>query len=606
MAGLHPRNVDERVKVFGVLAILVFLLLSVRLWVLQIVRGEVYANLSEGNRIRLIRITAPRGKFLDRNGVPMVASRMAFTISVVPYGLKDPDREAKELSRILGIKEEEIKAKINSPARKPFEPVRLKTDVEPQIVTTIEERRTELPGIMVEEMPVRNYINGEFASHLFGYIGEISQTELASLRERGYRPGDIVGKTGLERVYEEYLHGEDGGEQVEVNNLSRPIRVLGSKEPIPGNDLVLTIDMKVQRAAEEALKEQLEALQKSPDTKNARAGAVVAIDPRSGEILAMASRPGFDPNDFVGGISPERWKELNSPLNPQTNRVTSATYPPGSAFKPITAIAALEEGKVTTSDRFFCPGRDPSSGKACWILASKGRGHGRLDFIQGMAESCNIVFYELGRRAGINSIATYARNFGLGRPTGIQLFPPEKSGLVPDPAWKRENFKGWDKVWYPVETLDVAIGQGALSVTPLQLANAYVAIANGGTLYKPYVVKRILSPEGRVLESFGPEVVGHVALKPETWQVLREALKAVVSSGTASSAFRGFPIPVAGKTGTAQCPPHDSHGWFVGFAPADDPQIVALAFVEHGTSGSLAAAPIVRKVFEAYFGLDEN
>ncbi|HHV62806.1 MAG TPA: penicillin-binding protein 2 [Firmicutes bacterium] len=598
---MAPKELERRYKVFGTIVTIIFILLAARLWQLQIIKGDSYAALAEGNRVRLIRVMAPRGRFLDRNGVPLVASRMAFSVSIVPQATPDIADVAGKLARILGIDEKMIYDKINAPGRRPFEPVRLQTNVDPRTVIEIEEHRLDLPGVMIEEIPVRDYINGEFAAHLFGYIGEIDMGELKKYQDRGYRPGDIVGKTGLEKMYEEFLHGEDGGEQVEVNSIGRPIRVLGSKDPIPGDDIVLTIDANVQAAAERALSEELELLSKSRKTKNARAGAVIAIDPRNGEILAMVSKPGYDPNYFVGGITPERWRELNNPLNPLTNRVINATYPPGSTFKVITAIAALEGKKVTPDEEFVCRGRDPISKKACWIWSSKHQGHGRLNLVGGIQNSCNIVFYELGRRVGIDSLSAWAKRFGLGAATGIELPPGERVGLVPDRDWKRRNFKGSNRRWYPIETLDVAIGQGALSVTPLQLANVYVALANGGTFYRPFVVREILSPDGTVVRSFGPEITGHVDISESTLATVKEGLAAVVQKGTAAGSFRGFSIPVAGKTGTAENPPHDSHGWFAAFAPVDKPEIVVLVFVEHGTSGALAAAPVARKVLDAYF-----
>lgn len=599
----EERKIQERSRIFSIITFCIFFALIGRLWFLQVVRGERYEMLSEGNRVRLVTVPAPRGKFLDRDGEVLVSSRMAFCISILPSRVGESDKILKDLSGILGVSEAELKARFDAQNRnrRPFEPIRLKMDVAPTTVIRIEERRPELPGVIIEELPVRNYVYGEFASHLFGYVGEVSKQDLEQFSEQGYRPGDIVGKTGLERLYETYLHGKDGGQQIEINALMRPIRVLGSKDPVPGDNLVLTIDRDIQKAAEDALSEAIKKLSGSGSTRNARAGAVVALDPRNGEILAMVSRPGFDPNEFVKGITPERWKELNSRLSPQTNRVTSATYPPGSAFKAVTLAAALEEGKTSPDEFFYCRGRDPRSGKACWIWKDRRRGHGRESLLDGVANSCNVVFYELARRVGIDMLSKYAREFGFGRKTGLEIFPDEKAGLVPDREWKRKNYRGENRIWYPDETLDVGIGQGALTVTPLQVATAYMAIANGGTLYVPRVVKRIMSADGEVVFESQPEVAGHVTLRPDTWQAMKEGLRRVVASGTASGAFRRFPIPVAGKTGTAQAPPGPSHAWFVGFAPVDNPEIVVVAFVERGASGSAAAAPIARKVLEAYF-----
>ncbi|HHY45678.1 MAG TPA: penicillin-binding protein 2 [Firmicutes bacterium] len=599
---MSAKKHELRLRNLEVITILIFLFLSARLWQIQIISGDRYATLSEGNRLRIVRVRAPRGMILDRRGVPLASSRMAYCISVVPQELDKEGKSLERLAKILGMKKSELDEKIAASYARPFEPVRLVVDADPRLVTTVEERRLDLPGVIVEELPVRHYPFGEFASHLIGYIGEIAPAELEDLSEKGYRPGDIVGKTGIEKTWEVYLHGKDGGQQVEVNSLGRPIRVLGNRDPVPGDSVILTIDAKLQAAAESALAEELDKLSKNPETKNARAGAVVAVDPRTGEILAMASRPGFDPNDFVQGLSREKWKELNNPTNPLANRVTMFAYPPGSTFKVITATAALEEGKVTPQDRFECRGRDPISKKACWIL-SKGRGHGVQDLAGGIKNSCNIVFYELGRRVGIDALAKWARLYGLGAPTGIKLDPGERSGLVPDREWKSRNFKGADRNWYPDETLDVAIGQGALSATPIQLAMAYCALANGGWIYEPSVVLRVKEPGGRTLWEFMPRVRGHVPISPAARAAIVEGMKAVTGpGGTAAGSFAGFPVPVAGKTGTAQAPPGDSHAWFAAFAPADNPEIVVLTFVERGTSGSLAAAPIARRVLDAYFG----
>ncbi len=595
---------QNRLKHLSFVVLAVLVVLASRLWHLQIMRGDVYEALSRGNRVRVIPVPAPRGKILDRHGVPLATSRMAFSVSIVPQDVSDMEATVARLAPILGMSPERIREKLAAP-RRPFEPVRLKTDVDPAVVTAIGEQRTDLPGVVIEEIPVRSYVYGDFASHLIGFIREIDSSELKLYRDKGYRSGDLIGKVGVERTFEEYLRGVDGGEQVEVNSLSQPIKVLGSLAPIPGNDVVLTIDQKVQAAAERALSEQLQELSKSPKTRGAKAGAVIAMDPRTGEILAMTSKPSYDPNMFVGEVSAEELNFLSSTPSPQPNRVTSHTYPPGSAFKVVTALAALERHKVTMDDRFVCTGRDPQSGKVCWTV-ERGRGHGKQDLVTGIANSCNIVFYELGRRVGIDDLATYARMFGFGRPTGIQLFPGDASGLVPDRAWKRLNFKGYDQIWYPTETLDVAIGQGALLVTPLQVANAYATIAAGGIMHVPMVARAVLTPDGKVIREFAPKVAGSVNVSRESFDILTQGLAKVLSEGTAAGAFKGFPVPAAGKTGTAQNPRGDSHGWFAGFAPLDGPEIVVVVLVEHGTSGSLAAAPVARKVMEAYFGLDQK
>ncbi|HHY98982.1 MAG TPA: penicillin-binding protein 2 [Firmicutes bacterium] len=598
---MSEQKPDRRLRLMSIVTIAIFLLLLGRLWQLQIVHGDLYATLSEGNRIRLIRIPAPRGRILDRNGIPIASSRMAYTISVIPRELDKSPESLSWLSRILGIDVKDLKKKISDSGERSFEPVRLVIDADPALITAIEERRYELPGVIVEELPVRYYPFGDLACHLLGYIGQIGPSELKELSSHGYKPGDIIGKTGIEATYEKYLHGQDGGQQVEVNSLGRPVRVLGDRNPIPGDDIVLTIDVKLQKAAEEALSQGLESLQGKQDTKHVKGGGALVVDPRNGDILAMVSKPGFDPNDFVRGISPAKWKALNNPTNPLANRITMFSYPPGSTFKIVTATAALEEGKVTINDRFVCHGRDPISGKACWILA-RGQSHGVQNLVDGIKNSCNIVFYELGRRVGIDLLSKWARLYGFGMPTGFNVIPRENAGLVPEREWKERTYKGSDRIWYPDETLDVAIGQGALSVTPIQLAMAYVALANGGWLYEPHVVSKVLDSTGQVVWHSKVRVNGHVPISPENRDIIINGMKAVTSpGGTAAGSFYRFPVPVAGKTGTAQAPPGPSHAWFAAFAPADNPEVVVLTFVERGVSGAAAAAPIARKILQAYF-----
>ena len=454
-------------------------------------------------------------------------------------------------------------------------------------------------------MPVRNYDLGDTAAHILGYTREIDGEELKTYRNENYKLGDQIGKVGIEKEFEKYLRGTDGGEQVEVNSLSQPIRVLGSAQPIPGCNVILTINNRIQFAAEKALETQLRELSKSPETNKARAGVVIAMDPRNGEILALTSKPSYDPNIFVGELSQEDLRFLNSLPSPQPNRAISYCYAPGSTFKVLTVLAALEKNKVDLRTKFFCSGRDSSSGKACWTV-ERGRGHGELNLIEGISESCNIVFYELGRRVGIDDLAQTSKMFGLGQSTGINLFPKDQIGLVPDRKWKKENFTGYDQTWYLTETLDVAIGQGALLVTPLQLANVYSAIAQRGVLWKPMIVKSIIDPLGETVSEFHPTVLNRIFIPDSTWDILEEGLKGVITSGTAKNAFSGFPLKVAGKTGTAQNPQGPSHAWFACYAPVEKPEIVVLCMIEHGTSGASYAAPVARKVLEEYFEISNE
>lgn len=599
MVSLSPAQV--RLKYLGYVVMAVILVLASRLWYLQIVQGSVYEALSVGNRVRVIPVVAPRGRILDRNDIALASNRLAFCVSVVPQDMSNRDGTIAWLSRVLGMTPEAIEQKLSTP-RRPFEPIRIKADVDPDVVVAIGERRTEFPGVIIEEVPVRNYVLGDTASHVIGYTREIDAEELKAHSGEGYKPGDLIGKVGIEKAFEEYLRGTDGGEQVEVNSLSQPIRVLGSMAPVSGYDVVLTIDSKLQIVAEEALEAQLHALSKSEKTSRAKAGVVIAMDPRTGEILVMASKPSYDPNMFVGELSSKDLQFLTSSPSPQPNRAISHTYAPGSTFKVITALAALEQGKVDLGARFFCTGRDSASGKACWT-AERGRSHGSLNIIGGISESCNIVFYELGRRVGIDGLAESARMFGLGQSTGIVMFPKDQAGLVPDREWKKRNFKGYDQTWYPTETLDVAIGQGALLVTPLQLANVYSAIAERGALRRPMIVKAVLDSDGRCVKEFQPAVVSNISISGNSWDILERGLEGVVSGGTAQGAFLGFPLRVAGKTGTAQNPQGPSHAWFACYAPIEDPEIVVLVMIEHGSSGAAYAAPVARQVLEEYFGI---
>ena len=412
--------------------------------------------------------------------------------------------------------------------------------------------------------------------------------------------GQIVGQNGLEKVYDRVLQGIDGGRMVEVDRLGIPRRSVGYRDPVPGNGLELTIDARLQETAETALAEQLKNLRDNGLAPAADAGVAIALDPRTGEVLALTSKPGFDPNLFVGGIRAADYRRLvEDPRRPFTNRAVAGEYPPGSTFKAIVGLAALTEGRVTLADRFLCQGYDPVyPKKKCWIV-ERNLVHGLQDIVAGFKNSCNIVFYELGRRVGPDKLAQYARMFGLGDLTGIGL-PGEGKGLVPDTAWKQRVYH---ERWYFPETMDFAIGQGFLTVTPLQLAQVYMAIANGGTIYRPFLVRAVLDPEGRVKERFHPEVSRRIAFEPKALAIVKQGLSAVTEEGgTAYSAFVDLPVKVAGKTGTAQNSQGPSHGWFVGMAPAEDPRIVVAVLIEHGTSGSMAAAPVARKLFDTYFG----
>lgn len=589
----------QRLDVMGMLVMLIFIALISRLSYLQIVQGQYYEGLANGNRIRLIPIQAPRGIFYDRNGVQLVTNRPGFTVAFMPLAGKPEPQVLQKLSQILDMKPEAILVKLEQ-RKGSFDPVRIKANVGPEVVAKIEERRNELPGVMIEIQPVRTYNNKELAAHLFGYVSEINDTELEKRRNEGYKAGDIIGKSGLERVYDKELRGTDGGGQTEVDVSGRPVQVLGTKEPIPGQNLILTIDYRVQRAAEAAVDETLKYLQTKTRFTNAHAASVVAMNPQTGEVLAMVSRPAFDPNLFAGGISEKNWKLINeNPFHPMDNKSISGEYPPGSIFKIVTAAAALEMKKVTPEEKILDTGRH-------WLI-DKGNAHGEalgwINFHEAMIKSDNVYFYELGNRVGIDNLEKYARMFGLGAFTGINL-PGESDGLV---ANRRYKEKVYEEQWYLSETFDAAIGQGFHLATPLQQAQLISQIASGGVRYRPYLVKQITDPNGKVVKTFTPEQVGKVELSSSTFKLLRESLRDVAQpGGTAASLFADFPVQVAGKTGTSENPHGADHGWFVAYAPFDDPTIAIAVIVEQGGYGGSSAGVITKKVLEAAFNLNQD
>jgi len=583
------KKFEKKIAVFFWLVILAFVSLAARLAYLQIYASEQFVQKAESNRIRMIPMTAPRGFFYDRYGKILVKNRSAFTVSIVPMDLRQTASVVRKLSEILNMSEAEIYAKLKDRSKESFEPVRLKIDVSPETVVMIEERKTELPGVMIETDAIRDYPRGDWASLLFGYVGEINAEELKALKGKDYRIGDIVGKLGLEKSFDSYLKGEDGGRQVEVNAIGHPVRVLGIKPPKRGSDLVLTIDPKLQSAAENAI---------YTNFGTSKGAAVIVMDPNTGEILAFVSKPGFDPNKFAGGISQADYLSLvKNPLNPFRDRVIQNAYPPGSIYKIITGIAALELGKTNEKELFYDPGYYPPLPRFhCWFHP----GHGSINIVDGYAKSCNIVFYTLGERVGIDNLARYQNMFGLGQKTGIELANEEK-GLAPSREWRRKAFAGRPEmqVWYRGETLNTAIGQGDHLYTPIQIVRMLSAVVNGGKLLKPFVVKKILN-DGKVVKIFEPKAVGKINVSPTTIEIVKKGLRAVVARGTA----RVVDLPnveVGGKTGSAEAPGGDSHAWFACFAPLDKPKIAIVVFVEHGGGGGANAAPIARKILEAAF-----
>lgn len=574
-----------------IISVLVIAVLIGRAAYLQIYQGEYYAGLADGNRIRIVPSMAPRGTFYDRNGELLVTNRPGFSVSLLPLTAPISDDVIDRLSDLLKVPTDEIKTKIAGHSG--FNPIRIKTDVTPDIVSIIEEQKSQYPGVVIEVTPIRDYILKQEGAHTFGYVSEINDAELEKMKDEGYKSGDIIGKFGLEKVYDKELRGENGGQQVEVDVSGKPVQILGRKEPVPGDDLELTIDIKLQQAAEKAVDEQLTQI-------GAHAAAAVVMNPQTGEILAMVSRPAFDPNLFAHGISSKDWNQLNNnPYHPMDNKTITGEYPPGSTFKIVTGTAALTEGVVTPDEQIFDSGHH-------WIIPkgnADGEALGWLNFRSALAHSDNVYFYEMGNRLGIDRLEKYARMFGLGAKTGIDL-PYEATGLVANRRYKEKNFD--DGEWYLSETFDAAIGQGFNLVTPLQAAMVMGEIAADGKRYKPHVVSRILAPDGSVVKDFQPELLSQLDVPEEDIKLVQDGLHDVTKYGTAASSFRGFTVDIAGKTGTAENSQGRDHGWFVAYGPFDNPNIVVAVIVENGGYGSQSAVPIGRKILEAAFGLNQD
>ena len=580
-----------RLQFLNVVIVLIIAVLIGRAGYLQVYDGELYARLAEGNRIRIIPAEAARGTFYDRNGEPLVTNRPGFTVSLLPLTEPISPEVIARVSKLINVPIEEIQKKID--AHVGFDPIRIKNDVLPDIVTIIEEQKDDYPGVVIEVLPIRDYIYGEYAAHVFGYVSEINEEELERRKDEGYKSGYIIGKFGLERIYDKEVRGINGGDQVEVDVSGRPVQILGRQSPIPGNDLILTIDKHIQETAERAVDEQLALV-------HAYAAAAVVMNPQTGEVLAMVSRPAFNPNLFAGGISTQNWNVLNNnPYHPMDNKAITGEYPPGSTFKIVTGTAALAEHKVTPQEKIFDSGRH-------WIIPktnAAGEALGWIDFEQAMAHSDNVYFYEMGNRLGVDTIERYARMFGLGERTGIDL-PYEAEGLAPNRKYKADNYE--DGEWYLSETFDAAIGQGFNLVTPLQAAMIMGEIAANGKRYKPHLVQRIVDVNGRTVRTIDPVLVSQLDVDQSVIRHVQEGLHSVTKIGTGTALFAGFPIDIAGKTGTAENSQGRDHGWFVAYGPYANPNVVVAVIVEQGGFGSVAAGPIARRILEAAFGLDKK
>ncbi len=571
--------VSKRVNIGIYIIIGLILIICLRLWQLQLVEGDKFRKLSENNRLRILQTPAARGIIYDKNGKPLVKNIPFFSVSIVFDSRNYPDIQA--LSLLLNMDRKEIEQKLKR-QKSPFIPIKLKQGLNFKEIALIESRKSDFPGIFIETDVSREYLTGRVASHIIGYLGKINPSQLDDPELRHLPPEAFTGQWGAEMLFDKHLRGYPGQRIIEVNALGREMRMLHEESPQMGKDLKMSIDINIQKAAEEAF-----------DGKN---GALVALKPHSGEILAMVSLPSFDPNVFSRGISVKEWNSIISDRKkPMLNRAIQSQYPPGSIFKLITAIAALEEGVIDPDTKINCTGA-VHYGRwsfGCW----KKGGHGAVDMHKAIVESCDVYFYEIGKRLGIDRIYKYAALFGLGRETGIELMPvKERKGLIPNTQWKKEKL---NQPWYLGDTFISAIGQGFVSITPIQAAMMTAAFANGGSLYKPVFIQGNNEPFQKII------------LKPETIRIMKEALSGVVneSNGTAQ-ASRSSVVKIAGKTGTAQVVGKGKkatgekamdHAWFIAYAPDDDPEIVVSVFVEHGGSGGAVAAPIAKKTIEAYF-----
>lgn len=587
----------RRARLLYVILAFAFLGLISRLVFLQVVSGERYTFLSENNRVRIKRVAGTRGMIFDRHGQLLVDSRPSFDLIFIPEDASDPQETLRLLAHYLKRDEKELlKIFEDGKARAAFDEMVLGRDIDWSAVVAVETHQLELPGVSLRVRPRRSYADGPMAAHVLGYLGEINQRQLKLLKDQGYVVGDEIGQYGLERRWEELLRGQSGGQQVEVDALGRRMRVLHEVTDVPGYTVHLTLDRELQATAYEALK--------------GKEGTIVALDVSNGAILALASTPAFDPNIFARGIKSEEWSGLiKDQLRPLSNRATQGQYPPGSTFKIIMAIAALEEGVVQPEAYIQDPGFFPFGNRQ--FRDWKKGGHGAVNLHKAIVESCDTYFYQLGPKLGVDRIAKWARAFGLGEKTGIAL-DDERAGTIPDTEWKRKRFR---QPWFPGETVSVAIGQGYVTVTPMQLANMMAAVANQGKLYRPYLVSKVESLDGATVREYGPELIRTVEMKTDTLSRVQKALADVVHGpGGTGGAARSPAILVAGKTGTAQVIEmkgaylkseqlsyfNRDHAWFVSYAPVEKPQIAIAVLVEHGGHGGEAAAPMAKKVYEKF------
>jgi penicillin-binding protein 2 len=597
-AGLHDSELGElqrRLIILRVGLLLVMALLGLQLWNLQIREGPRYRDLSENNRTRTVIMEPARGLIYDRNGVLLANNVPSFTLYVSLEDVKDRELLITQLSSLLGLEEELVRKKLTARGNKQL-PRKVKDRLTLREATLVESHRLDLPGVMVQVESQRNYPGGVTASHLLGYVGEVSPDQLEKPEFADLHQGSIVGQYGVEKFFDRLVRGQAGQKSIEVDAVGHEKRTVVVEEPHSGDNLYLTIDSRLQKVAETLLGDET--------------GAIVALDPRTGDVLAMASRPGFDPNILSRELTPKQWAEIvqdeGRPLN---NRASQGQYPPGSVFKVMMAAAALETNTVTPSTTIHCNG-GYQFGRRLYHDWKAG-GHGSVDLRRALVQSCDVYFYTVGQRMGIEVMASYAHQFGLGEETGIEL-PSERIGIVPSEAWKR---KAKNEPWLPGETISASIGQGYVNVTPLQMASLIGTVANNGVTYRPRLVQAVMDRATGELKQRLAVSSRTLKLKPGTLPLIKEALAGVVKEGTATKAQSAL-VTIAGKTGTAQMtalrtgPEKDipkkfrDHAWFVAFAPVDAPTIAVAVLGEHMGHGGSAAAPLAKELIETYVKLN--
>lgn len=590
---MEDRNRITRLHTLLVVCLVLFAVLLGRMVYLQLWRGDYYAKQSDGNRLRQSRILAPRGIIYDSEGKELVNNLPGYAVVLQKQSSYKPET-LQRLSNLLQMPVEEINAKIKA-SENFYEPIMLKNNLDQQMVTKIEEQRRYMPEVMLSVQPIRNYPYHELAVHALGYVGEVSAYEIEQGLFKNITQGSLVGKAGLEKTYDKYLRGEDGAFMEEVDVAGNVVKHYDSVQPVPGKNLKLTLDYQLQKELEEFTDKHLAYLRNSGIAPGARAAAVIAIDPRNGAVRAMVSRPGYDPNWFVHGISSKNWNSINNDTNfPMNNKVITGEYPPGSTFKIVTGSAAFELKKVGLNEPIFDGGFHP-------MVPTMGNAGGEvlgwLTFIKALAMSDNVYFYELGYRVGIDNIEKYAHIFGFGERTGIDL-EGESKGLVASKKVKREI---WNEDWRLGDTFNAAIGQGFNLTTPIQLSVMLSIVANGGTKYQPYLVDSIINSDGSLFEKPKRAAGKHIDVSQQTIDYIRMGMSATTQEGGTASYFAGLPKPIAGKTGTAENSHGRDHGLFVAYGPVDDPELVVVCIVEQGGFGSIAAGPIVYKAFEEFF-----